>query len=71
MLFLTNYVSLKILRSIYFVIFESYLSHCSLIFAQNVSTIQRIVVLQRRLLGSLIFNQGISISATYLNKAPS
>ena len=35
-----KYVSLKILRSIYFAIFDSYLSYCCLVWAQNCSTIQ-------------------------------
>ena len=35
-----KYVSLKILRSIYFAIFDSYLSFCCLVWAQNCSTIQ-------------------------------
>ena len=35
-----KYVSLKILRSIYFAIFDSYLSYCCLVWAQNSSTIQ-------------------------------
>ena len=43
-----KYVSLKILRSIYFVIFDSYLSYCCLFWAQNRSTIQRIVLLQKK-----------------------
>ena len=34
-----KYVSLKILRSIYFAIFDSYLSYCCLVWAQNCSTI--------------------------------
>ena len=43
-----KYVSLKILRSIYFAIFDSYLSYCCLVWAQNSSTIQRIVILQKK-----------------------
>ena len=43
-----KYVSLKILRSIYFAIFDSYLSYCCLVWAQNCSTIQRIVILQKK-----------------------
>ena len=62
---MTKYLSLKILRSIFFAIFDSYLSYCSLAWAQNCSTIQRIVILQKRLLEFLIFNQGISIPVTY------
>ena len=43
-----KYVSLKILRSIYFAIFDSYLSYCFLVWAQNCSTIQRIIILQKK-----------------------
>ena len=60
-----KYVSLKILRSIYFPIFDSYLSFCFLIWAQNCSTIQQIVILQKKLLELLIFNQGFSIPVSY------
>ena len=66
-----KYVSCKIVRSIYFAIFDSYLLYCCLVWAQNCSTIQRIVILQKRLLELLIFNQGILIPVTYSNKAPS
>ena len=41
-------VSLKILKSIYFTIFDSYLSYCCLAWAQNRSTIQRILILQKK-----------------------
>ena len=44
---LRKYVSCKILRSIYFAIFDSYLSYCYLVWAQNCRTIQRIVILQK------------------------
>ena len=63
-----KYVSLKILRSIYFAIFDSYLSYCCLVWAQNRGTIQQIVILQKRQLELLIFNQGISIPVPYSNK---
>ena len=43
-----KYVSHEILRSIYFAIFDSYLSYCCLVWAQNCSTIQRIVILQKK-----------------------
>ena len=54
-----KYVSVKILRSIYFAIFGSYLSYCCLVWHQNCSTIQQIVILQKQLLDLLILNQGI------------
>ena len=41
-----KYVSFKILKSIYFTIFDSYLTYCCLVWAQNCSTIQRIAFLQ-------------------------
>ena len=41
-------VSLKILRFIYFAIFDSYLSYNRLAWAQNNSTVQRIVILQKK-----------------------
>ena len=43
-----KYVSLKILRSIYFAIFDSYLFYCCLVWAQNRGTIQRIAILQKK-----------------------
>ena len=67
---MTKYVSLKILRSIYFAIFDSYLSYCCLVWAQNSSTIQQIMISQKRLLVLLIFNQEISIPVPFSNKTP-
>ena len=43
-----KYVSLIILRSIYFAIFDSYLSYCCLVWAQIFSTIQQILILQKK-----------------------
>ena len=43
-----EYVSLKILTFIYFAIFNSYLSYCCLAWAQNCSTIQQIIILQKK-----------------------
>ena len=43
-----KYVSLKILRSIYFAIFDFYLSYCCLVWAQNCGTVQQIIILQKK-----------------------
>ena len=43
-----KYVCLKILRSIYFAISDSYLSYCCIVWTQTFSTIQRIVTLQEK-----------------------
>ena len=41
-------INLTILRSIYFTVFDSYLSYCCLAWAQNCRTIQQIVILQKK-----------------------
>ena len=43
-----KYVGRKIIRSIYFATFDSYLSYCCLVWAQNFSTIQGVVILQKK-----------------------
>ena len=43
-----KYFSLKLLKSIYFAIFDSYLSYCCLAWAQNCSTIQRNIILRKK-----------------------
>ena len=63
-----KYVSLKIFKSTYFAIFDSYLSYCCLVWAQNHSTIQRILILQKR---QLELFQGIPIPVPYSNKTSS
>ena len=45
----------KILKSIYFAIFDSYLSYCCLVWVQNRNTIQRILILQKKAVGIINF----------------
>ena len=66
-----KYVSLSISRSIYCAIFDSYLSYCFLVWAQNHGTIQRIVILKKRQLELLIFSQRIPIPVPYSKKTSS
>ena len=66
-----KYVSTKIRRSIYFANFDSFLYYCCLVWAQNFSTVQRIVILQKRLLELLNSNQGIFLPVPYSSKTPS
>ena len=54
---LRKYVSLKILRSIYFAIFDSYLFYCCLVWAQNCSIIQQIIILQKKARKYFIYQQ--------------
>ena len=55
-----KYVGLKILKSIYFAIFDSYLSYGCLVWAQNRSTIQRILILQKKAVRIINFQPRIS-----------
>ena len=45
---LRKYVSPKILKSIYFAIFNSHLSYCYLVWAQNFSSVKQILILQKK-----------------------
>ena len=51
-----NLVNSSILRTIYFSIFESHLNYCSLVWSQNCNAINRLVVLQKKLLELLTFS---------------
>ena len=43
-----NYVNSKILRSIYFAVFESHLNYSSLVWAQHSGSIKHLIILQKR-----------------------
>ena len=58
-----KYVSLKILKSIYFAIFDSYLSYCCLVWAQNRSTIQQIMILQKKAVRIINFQPRNSLTS--------
>ena len=50
-----KYVSLSILRSIYFAIFDNCISYCCLVWAQNCSAIQRILILHKEVIRIINF----------------
>ena len=50
-----KFVDDKILRSIYFAVFESNQNYCSLVWAQNYNAINRLVILQKKALGIINF----------------
>ena len=52
-----KHISFKTLRSICYAIFRSYLYYYCLVWAQNCSTIELILILQKRLLKLLIFSK--------------
>ena len=64
-----KYVSLKILRSIYFAIIDSYLSCCCLFWAQSSSTIQWIVSLQKETVRIINFQPRNSHSSPLLKQS--
>ena len=71
-----KHVSLKILRSIYFAIFDCYLSYCCLVWSQNSGTIQRIVILQKNVVKIINFQPRYSHTSPLIpvpssSKAPS
>ena len=67
---LRKYVSLKILRSTYFAIFDTHLSYCCLAWTQNCSTIQQIIILQKKAIRIINFPYQSSIPIPYSNKTP-
>ena len=44
-----NYVKTETLRNIYFAIFDSHLSYSCIVWAQNINTVRRLIVLQKAL----------------------
>ena len=57
-----------LLRTIYFAIFESYLNYCSLVWSQNSNAINRLVILQKKLLELLTFSHVILALVLYSKK---
>ena len=66
-----KYISLNVLESIYFAIFDSYLSYCCLVWAQNHSIIQQIKILQKKAVRITNCQPRIPIPVPYSNKTSS
>ena len=45
-----SYVNTKTLRNIYFAIFDSHLSYSCIVWAQNINTVRRLIILQKKAL---------------------
>ena len=43
-----NYINMKTLRNIYFVIFDSHLSYSCIVWAENISTVRRLTIYQKK-----------------------
>ena len=50
-----NYVNTEALRIIYFAIFDSHLSYSCIVWAQNINTVRRLIVLQKKALRIMNF----------------
>ena len=64
-----KFVDDKILRSIYFAIFESNLNYCSLVWAQNYNAINRLVILQKETLRIMKYQPQNSHTSPLFRKA--
>ena len=63
-----KYVSPKILISIYFVMFDPYLSYYCLVWVQNFSSIKRILILQKKAVRIINFQPRNSCTSPLLSK---
>ena len=43
-----NYVNMKTLRNIYYAIFDSHLTYSCIVWAQNINTVNRLIILQKK-----------------------
>ena len=59
-----NYINMKILRNIYFAIFDSHLSFSSIIWTQNINTVRRLIILQKRALRIMNFKDQLFHSSS-------
>ena len=60
-----NYVITKNLRTIYFAIFDSHLSYSCIVWAENINTVRRLIVLQKKALRIMNFKGNYFIQANF------
>ena len=58
-----NYVNIKTLRNTYFAIFDSHLSYSCIVWVQNINTIRRLIILQKKALWITNFEDRLSHSS--------
>ena len=63
-----KYISLKIVKFINFAIFYFYLFYCCIVWAQNFTTIQQMLIVQKKAVRIISFNQRIPIPVPSLSK---
>ena len=62
-----NYVNKHTLRTIYFAIFDSHINYANLIWGQNLHSLSRIIILQKKALRIMNFQSRDSQSSPYSN----
>ena len=60
-----TYLNMKTLRNIYFSIFDSHLSYSCFIWAQNIRTVRRLTILQKKALRIMNFKNDYFIQAHF------
>ena len=68
-----NYVNTKTLRNIYFATFDSHLSYSCIVWAQNINTVRRLIILQKKALRVMnskdqLFNSNLLFSSKNILK---
>ena len=58
-----NYVNIKTLRNIYFAIFDSHLSYSCIVWTQNINTVRRLTIFQKKALQIMNFKDQLSHSS--------
>ena len=51
-----NYVNMKTLRNIYYPIFDSHLTYFCIVYAQNINTVNRLIILQKKAIRIIYIN---------------
>ena len=60
-----SYVNMKILRNIYFAIFDSHLNYSGIVWAQNINTIWRLIILHKKALWIMNFKDQLFIQVHF------
>ena len=62
-----NYVNMKTLRNIYFAIFVSHVSYSCIIWVQNINTVRRLIILQKKALQIMNFKDQLFHSSPFFS----
>ena len=63
-----NYVKMKALRNIYFAIFDSHLTYSCIVWVQNITTVNRLIILQKKALRNMNFKDQLFHSGTLFSE---